>query len=179
MKFLIENKKSLIFLATFVGAYLILNTLYGFFIQAYYPSSDPFTRFVSANAVWVLSWFDPSVADFPSQFSEYIPIANDRENMIYVFEGCNSLNVMIVYGSFLLAFRGSAKAFAVFMGVGMAAIYVLNVARIVLLYAVAFYFPAQLYFFHKYLFTAIIYVAVFVLWFFWVKQVKKTSGEPS
>ncbi|MBS1490501.1 MAG: exosortase family protein XrtF [Bacteroidetes bacterium] len=179
MKLITENKKSLFFLVTFVGSYLVLNTLYGFYIQHYYPGSDPFTRAVSAQVVWVLSLFDSSVAAFPSQFSEYIPIANDRENMIYVFEGCNSLNVMIVYISFLLAFKGTSRLFILFAGMGTAVIYVLNVARIVLLYAVAFYFPERLYFFHKYLFTVFIYIAVFVLWFFWVKQVRKKSGEPS
>lgn len=172
LDFIKENKKAIWFLLVFSGLYLILNTVYGFFIQHYYPSSDPFTRIVSSQVAWILSFFDPSVVNYPSAYSEYIAIANDRQNMIYVFEGCNGINVMIVYLSFLVAFKGPQKLLLQFTGMGIIGIYLLNLGRVILLYAVAFYFPEQLYFFHKYLFTGIIYTIVFLLWYFWVRKVR-------
>ncbi|MBS1949721.1 MAG: exosortase family protein XrtF [Bacteroidetes bacterium] len=177
MKFFLENKKALIFLLTFVGVYLVLNTIYALYIGRYYPASDPITQWVSDIVVGFLSLFDASINSFPSLFSEYIPIANDRENMIYVFEGCNGLNVMIVYFSFLVAFRGPVRLFVGYAISGIILVFILNIARIALLYGVAFYFPEQLYFFHKYFFTATIYAVVFLLWYFWVKQVRKLQGE--
>ncbi len=171
-EFVKQNRKAIQFLLVFVGLYFILNTIYGFFIQHYYPSSDPFTRIVSSQVTWFLSLFDSSIVAYPSEFSEYIAVGNDRENMIYVFEGCNGLNVMIVYLSFLVAFTGPRKLFIQFVAMGIAGIHLLNLARIGLLYGVAFYFPEQLYFFHKYLFTGIIYIIVFVLWYFWVRKVR-------
>src|SRR5206468_2678015 len=103
---------------------------YGFFIQHYYPSSDPFTRMISSQVVWFLSLFDSSITGYPSQFSEYIAIANDRENMIYIFEGCNGLNVMVVYISFLIAFTGPRKLLILFVFIGITGIYLLNLARV-------------------------------------------------
>ncbi|HCW06052.1 MAG TPA: exosortase family protein XrtF [Cytophagales bacterium] len=171
-KFIKENKKAIRFLLVFVGAYVVLNSLYGFYVQQYSPTSDPLTRVVSDHVVLVLRWFDSSVQGYVSNFNEYIAIANDSENMIYVFEGCNSLNVMIVYISFLIAFTGPMKSFFKFTVAGFVGIYLLNLIRLVLLYGVTFYFPDQLYFFHKYLFTGIIYVVVFVFWYFWVRTAR-------
>jgi hypothetical protein len=50
---------------------------------------------------------------------------------------------------------------------------VINLLRILLLYEVALHFPENLYFFHKFFFTGIIYLLVFILWYFWVNEVKK------
>jgi len=177
MKLIKENKKAIKFLLVFIGLYLTLNTLYGFYIQYYFPASDNFTRGITGQVVWFLKFFDSSITYYPSSMTEYIPIANDRENMIYVFEGCNGLNVMIVYLSFLVAFEGPWRLLLRFTLIGFVLIYIVNVTRICLLYAVAFYFHEQLYFFHKYFFTGIIYVMVFVLWFYWVRKIK-SYGKP-
>ncbi|GHN02856.1 hypothetical protein WSM22_43450 [Cytophagales bacterium WSM2-2] len=167
-----ENKKAILFLVVFVGLYLALNTTYGAFIQFYYPSSDPFTRWVTVQSAWVLSLFGAPVFSYPSPVTPYIAVGTVQEKVIYVFEGCNGLNVMIVYLCFLMAFRGPVQILMKFACVGVAAIHAINLARISLLYAVAMFFPEQLYFFHKYLFTGIIYGFVFMLWFFWVRQVR-------
>jgi exosortase family protein XrtF len=170
--FIKKNTRAIQFLLVFIGLYFGLNTAYGFFIQYYYPGSDPFTRLIASQVVWLLSFFDPSIAAYPSQFSESIAVANDRENMIYVFEGCNGLNVLIVYLSFLLAFAGPRKLLIRFIVVGMIGIHLLNIGRVCLLYGVVFYFPDQVYFFHKYLFTGILYIFVFLLWYLWVRKVR-------
>ncbi|HTH54964.1 MAG TPA: exosortase family protein XrtF [Cyclobacteriaceae bacterium] len=172
-EFIGENKKAIWFLTVFTALYFALNTCYGLYIQSYYPASDPFTRLVATQVATVLSLFDSSVKAIPSSVSEDIAIINDRETMIYVFEGCNGLNVMIVYLSFLVAFKGPLKLFYKFFAGGLAGIHLLNLGRVVALYGVRAYFPDQLYFFHKYLFTGIIYVMVFVLWYYWVRLVKQ------
>lgn len=177
MNFLRENRKALRFLLFFIATYVVLNTVYGYFIQSYSPTSDPFTRLVSNQVSWILRLFDPTVAAFPSDFDQPIAIANELQNMIYVYEGCNGANVIFVYVSFLVAFSGSLKRTTVFAIGGSAVIYVMNIARIVLLYGVAFYFPSRLYFFHKYFFTGIIYAVVFLLWYLWVRNVRRHENQ--
>ncbi len=172
-----ENAKAFRFLLLFIGVYLILNTLYGFYIQYHYPGSDLFTRSIASQTVWFLNFFDQSIAYYPSSQVADIPIGNDRENVIYIFEGCNGLNVMIVYFSFLIAFTGPWKELVKFTLLGMVAIHIVNLMRIGLLYGVAFYFPEQLYFFHKYFFTGIIYVMVFVLWYYWIRRVRSNDSK--
>ena len=171
-----QNKKAIRFLLVFVGLYVLLNTAYGFFIQSYNPTCDPITYFVAKEVVWFLSLFDSSVNGFPSAFNVYVAIANSKESVIDVFEGCNGINVMIVYISFLVAFNGSLRLLTKYVAIGFVAIHLLNLLRVALLYGVAIHFPNQLYFFHKYLFTGIIYVIVFILWFYWVRDVKNEQG---
>src|SRR5258706_11374236 len=177
VSFIKENAKAIRFLLLFIGVYLVLNTLYGFYIQYHYPAADSFTRSVASQAVWFLTFFDSSITFYPSSITEYIPVANDRENVIYIFEGCNGLNVMIVYFSFLIAFTGPWKELVKFTLLGLFAIHVVNLMRIGLLYSVAFYFPEQLYFFHKYFFTGSVYVMVFILWYYWIRRVKSNEGK--
>src|SRR2546421_5753822 len=97
-----ENAKAIRFLFVFIGLYFVLNTLYGFYIQYHYPSSDLFTRSIARQVVWFLNFFDPTVTYYPASMDADIPIANERDNIIYVYEGCNGLNVMIVYFCFLI-----------------------------------------------------------------------------
>ena len=177
MNFIKENKKAIFFLLTFIGVYLVLNTLYGFYVRYYMPASDLLTRAVTGQVVWLLGFFDPSVTYYPSSMTEYIPVGNDRQNMIYVFEGCNGVNVIIVYFSFLVAFTGPWRALAKFTGIGIVAIHFINLLRIGLLYGVASHFPEQLYFFHKYFFTGIIYIMVFILWYLWVRHINANDAN--
>jgi len=171
-EFINANKKSIRFLLIFIGLYLVLNISYGFFVQYYYPTSDPFTRWVTSQVTWLLSLFDSSVTCSGSLYTNKIAVMKGKEIVIQVFEGCNGLNVMIVYIVFLIAFRGSVGATIKFAVGGIAAIHLFNLTRIILLYIVALYFRPQLYFFHKYLFTGVIYAFVFGLWYVWVRNVK-------
>ena len=166
-----ENKKAIRFLIVFIGLYVVLNTLYGLYVRHALPGSDEVTLAVTGQVIWFLGFFDSTIAYYPSAVSAYIPVANDHGIVINVFEGCNGLNVMIVYVSFLLAFAGPRKVLIKFAVTGLVAIHAVNLLRIGLLYGVALYFPSQLYFFHKYFFTGMIYLMVFVLWFYWVKRV--------
>lgn len=178
MKLLKENKQALHFIGVFIAVYVLLNSAYGLFVNHYAPTSDPFTQWIARQVVWCLGFFDPSIAQYRSDVAEYIAIANDQQNLIYVYEGCNGLNVVIVYISFLLAFRGPVRLFVWFVIAGIPVIHLLNLARIGLLYGVALHFPDQLYFFHKYLFTGFIYVFVFAIWFLWVRMVsRKQDGQ--
>jgi len=158
------------FLFRFLGLYLMLNVIYGLFIEYYSPGYDPITALVTKNAVWILSEFNPHVSMVQTANDASIKILNGTRTIIGVYEGCNSINVIIVFLSFLFAFVGTLKRTLIFMGFGTAMIYLMNLLRILLLYEVAVHFPKNLYFFHKYLFTAIIYGAVFILWYFWIKQ---------
>ncbi len=170
--FIKENFKAIRFLLVFIGLYFFLNTIYIFFVEHYYPTSDPFTRQISNQIVWLLSFFDPTVAAFPSSFNEYIAVANKDDNIIYVSEGYNGLSVMIVYISFLVAFSGTVKLFLKFVVLGLIGIYFVNLLRVAMLYGVAIHFSSHLYFFQSYLFTGIIYLTVFIFWFYWIKAIK-------
>ena len=179
MRIITENKQAILFLLKFLSAYFILNVFYGLYIEHYYPLADPLTRLVSNNTVRFISLFSEGVSIFNNLNSANVGIQLNGKTIINIFEGCNSLNVMIVYASFIIAFTGGLKKTLIFLAGGVAIIYLVNIARVVLLYEVSLYFPDQVYFFHKFLFTAIIYLFVFVLWYFWIEQVRKNERRTS
>lgn len=166
---LTKYKPALRFLGIFVGLYLLLNTFYGFWIQHYYPQVDPFTVNITKQVAAILTFFGQAFSANADLQSANIGLWLNNEVVVYVFEGCNGINVMIVYLSFLVAYKGSIRQFLLFFFGGLLLIYLLNLVRVGLLAEVALFYPEQLYFFHKYLFTGFIYSVVFILWYYWVK----------
>ena len=100
----------------------------------------------------------------------------DGTTVLRVFEGCNGLNVMIVFASFIIAFGGRIKSILTFLLVGFFLLHIFNLLRIVLLYYTALYRPLFFYYFHKYFFTAVLYLAVFGLWIMWTRMKSKNSA---
>jgi len=168
-----------VFLIKFIGIYLIGNIAYGLFVEYYAPAPDPITIIVSENVASLLNLTGQQITLSHSSGSPYISFFNGDEIVINVFEGCNGLNVMIVYLAFLFAFSGGAKKTVYFLMLGLGVIYLANLARVLLLYEVALHFPSSLYFFHKYFFTGVLYLIVFILWYFWVQQTKVSERGTS
>jgi exosortase family protein XrtF len=163
------------FLVKFIGIYLFGNVCYGLFIEYYSPAPDPITTWVSHHVAGLLNRMGENITLIGDNRSPYLSFMQDSRSVIRVFEGCNGINVMIVYISFLIAFKGSLKQTILYLLIGLITIYLINLGRVGLLFEVARHYPAQLYFFHKYFFTALLYIVVFALWYFWVKQIK--TGE--
>lgn len=160
----------------FIGLYISLNTLYGFYIESFGQQSDPVTEQVSKQVAVILSVLtDQSVQSRVLVGSRNVLIGTDQKTVIAVFEGCNGINVMIVFLSFVIAFRGTVRTTLWFSLIGLVIIYLVNLMRIGMLYGVAIYFPNSMYFFHKYLFTGIIYGIVFFMWYLWIKRVRLDS----
>lgn len=170
-----EFKPAFRFLAVFLGLYLGLNIVYGLWISSYETQPDPATRIITEQTSWWLNLFGEETQTQPNQAAPTVSIMKDSRVALSVFEGCNSINVMIVFVAFLFAFKGSWKNLAWFLPLGLVLIYLANIARVVLLYYVAEYWRQYFYYIHKYLFTAVIYMIVFILWWWWIEKVSGVS----
>ena len=173
-----EFKPTILFLVKFFGIYLIGNLLYGWYITAYHPDPDPLTRWVTeqtATALHLAGYTDIAAHDHPARPTTYLEW-NERA-VVAVFEGCNGLNVVIVFLSFLLAFGPYNKRMIWFIPLGLLIIHLSNLLRIGLLFMVSLHMPDFLYFTHKYLFTAFIYLFVFLLWIWWVMRLAKPKAH--
>jgi exosortase family protein XrtF len=168
-----EYKDSLLFLAKYVAFYIALNTLYALFVEHYSPNADPITILVTQHSAAILHMFDDGVAHKVISRESHVPVTKGGETVIEVFEGCNGINVIIVFLAFIIAFQGNFKLFVQFLFGGILLIYIINLLRIIALYCVALKFPDALYFFHKFFFTGIIYLIVFGLWYLWTVRVKQ------
>ena len=168
MGLLKEFKPALVFLGKFLVLYFAGNILYGLYIESYGDRPDAITRVVTAQTSGLLNAaggdtdFD-DVAGAPK-----VALMQAGDVVLNVFEGCNGINVMIVFVAFLFAFGGPFKTLAVFLPAGLFVIHLFNLLRIGLLFHLALTDSRQFYYYHKYFFTATLYLVVFGLWALWV-----------
>jgi len=178
-----EFKPALQFLGVFIVCYVAMSLVYGLYIESYGEKIDPWTKTVAQQVAMLVTTTDESVVILDSYHARSCSLANSGGEVLSVFEGCNGLNVIILFLSFLIAYRGPVKKFIIFAIVGVIIIHVVNLGRVAMLYYVANSFPHFMYFTHKYLFTAIIYAVVFGLWYLWATKynanpiLSKTSGH--
>ena len=158
---------ALVFVGKFVALYVVGNLFYGWMVESFSPQPDPMTEWVTVQTAQLLSLTGyPSVARISSA-APTVVIDWSGNDILEVYEGCNGLNVMIVFLAFMIAVGPYVKKFYWFVAGGLLLIHVLNLARIWGLFLVAVHLPAQFYFVHKYLFTGILYVVIFLLWLWW------------
>lgn len=165
-----EFSPAIVFLAKFVGIYLAGNLLYGIYITSYEPQPDPVTSLVTAQSSRILHMvgYETSARVHPTK-PNILVLLNDR-SIISVYEGCNGLNVLIVFTAFLVAFGPFSIHALLFWAGGLLIIHLANLLRVTALFYVALKYPSGLYFLHKYFFTAFLYLVVFVLWFVWIRK---------
>lgn len=172
-----QFRPTLLFLAKFLGLYVTGSILYGLWITAYHPAPDPVTVWVTEQTAFFIRLFgwEVSALAFPSKPTTSVVF--EGHSIISVYEGCNGINVIIIFWSFLFAFGPVSKRLLIYSLAGLLIIHVANLFRIGLLFFVSIYYSRFLFFTHKYLFTAIIYAVVFGLWVFWVsKNFKKRTS---
>jgi len=160
---------ALYFVLKFVGLYVVGNIAYGLMVEHYDPKPDPVTRAIAVQTAALLNHtgFPSETKDNPAQPN--VILSWSGRNILAIYEGCNGLNVMIVFMSFILAMGPYTNRMIWFVSSGLLLIHVMNLARIYGLFMVAVYLPEQFYFVHKYLFTAFLYVIVFITWIIWIR----------
>lgn len=156
-------------LLRFVGIYLVLVLLY----QAYLSSStdpvlDPISRWVGGQASWLQNQINyPTILiDGEKGVGVYFYIKN--EYVSRMVEGCNAISVMIMFVAFVFAFYKGYKTFLFVIG-GLLILHVMNVCRIMGLNIVLRDHKEYGKMFHDYVFPAVIYGTVVVLWIVWIK----------
>lgn len=185
-----EFRPTLLFLVKFFGIYLGLSWAYGLYIGNYDSGSpavlDPITRGVTAQCTHVTSALgyqtliveDDHLNQSTLPEQTYDSIWIDDSYAISVEEGCNGINIMILFLAFIIGFGGKALNMIVFIPLGLLFIHLANLGRLLLLSFLNIHFSAEAFhFFHKYGFTAIIYLAVLFLWYLWVMRFSGRVGS--
>jgi exosortase family protein XrtF len=83
-------------------------------------------------------------------------------------EGCNAISVMILFVAFVFAFYKGSKTVLFVLG-GLLVLYIMNLFRIVGLNIVMTDYKAYGKISHDFIFPAVIYGTVVVLWLIWIK----------
>jgi exosortase family protein XrtF len=168
-----DFKPSIFFLAKFIGFYIVLNIAYGFYLDASQGQADIMTKWVTEQTAAIIDSYEDKIATGPKADLKSIFIFKDSQAILSVYEGCNGLNVMVIFVSFLIAYGKIGTRMLWFIPLGMVVIHLFNLLRILLLFHVTISMPDFLYFSHKYLFTAFIYIGVFGMWALWIFKVNE------
>lgn len=171
-----EFRPSFLFLGKFLAIYFIFNIIYGIYVESYGPKADAITWWVSKQSVAILHSIGYDAGTRPVDLDPKVAILNGNNTVVNMFEGCNGINIMILFMAFIVAFSGKIKDMLWFIPAGFIFIHLANLGRIVLLYWVAETKPDYMYFTHKYLFTSIIYGAIFFLWVVWIAKFSNISN---
>lgn len=153
--------------------YAVLSIMYKFYLDysegsKYYP--DYITNLTARQSQSLLETIGYStvIEEHPDEPSMKLIINN--KYVARVIEGCNSISVIILFISFIIAFSGRWKSTIIYLLVGSVLIYVVNLIRIVILSIGLFHYPWRREILHSIIFPLIIYGMVFLLWMFWVNR---------
>nr|WP_321231689.1 exosortase family protein XrtF [uncultured Psychroserpens sp.] len=177
MKALLVKYKSVVkFILTFLSVYFVLTLTYKFYLDfsdgsKYYP--DYVTNLVANQSELLLNTFgyDSKVMPHPNEPSMKLIVEN--KFVARVVEGCNSVSVIILFISFIVAFAGRFKSTFLYILAGSVLIYSVNLLRIAILSIGLYNYPWRRDILHTVIFPMIIYGMVFLLWMFWVNRFSK------
>jgi exosortase family protein XrtF len=137
----------------------------------FYP--DYFTNLVAKQSESLINTlgYEAKVVAHPDEPSMKLLV--NSKFVARVVEGCNSISVIILFVSFIIAFAGKFKATFVYILTGSTLIYIVNLIRIAILSIGLYNYPWRKDILHTVIFPMIIYGMVFVLWMFWVNRFSK------
>ena len=182
MKYLIQKYWLVIrFIGVFIAIYTVLTLGYNYYLKKsdgseYYP--DYMTRLVAQQSKELLNAFNypTELANHPEESS--IKVIIRSKYIARIVEGCNSVSIIILFISFVVAFSDTFKKTFLFILAGSVLIYAANLFRIVILSIGLYDYPWRRDTLHTVIFPLIIYSMVFLLWMVWVNhftKMKKSS----
>lgn len=165
-----DFKPVLKILLRFIIIYLVMVFLYQLYLnQTAGISLDPFSAWIAEqvrilqNSLGYSTWL---YHDGKQETTWFYVVSKYVTRMV---EGCNAVSVMILFVAFIFAFYKGRKTFA-FTAAGLVFLHVMNVLRIAALNIVIYEHEEYGKMFHDYVFPAIIYGSVVLLWLIWIKK---------
>lgn len=166
-----EFKPVLLFLVKFALSGGVLIFLYNVFLNQYhqFDQPDPYSIFVADSVVSVQQFLGFQSLNKIDPSNPWIWVMLNHKWASYINEGCNAISIMIMFVAFIIAFSKGFIKTTLFIVGGLFVIQLMNIARIVLLNWIFVYHDEYGKAAHDYLFPAIIYGTIVVLWIVWVK----------
>lgn len=144
------------------------------------PSGFPdrhLTRHTTEVSAGILRLMDYDIVFYHNPYKSSLYLETQR--LLGVAHECNGLILFALFIGFVVCFPAAWFTKLWFSVAGVAAIWVVNIIRVVALTLVQIHFPASLDFNHKYTFTLLVYGFIFGLWMLWVKKFAQLSPPVS
>lgn len=169
MKAVLKQNAFLRFIVISALLYFVLYLVYQFIVKRYtyydqkfigsiIQSSDYFLKLVGYKTFTIL------------QDRDFQIVGIDGSNGVWVGSNCNAITLFTLFSVFIVAYPGNQNHKFWFVPVGILAIHLLNICRVIALVLIANYAPEYLNFNHTYTFTFLVYSFIFFLWILWVNK---------
>jgi exosortase family protein XrtF len=166
-----ENKKAVIFVASMLGIYLVLQFTYDYAISPNTSIDSKLIGLIISQAEIILQFLGYELLMPDPQYGAHMGIQGTSG--VVIGNPCDGLSLFILFTSFLIVFSGKwwFKVIYILLGIGL--IHLLNVLRVVALALIVRYSPESLDFHHSYTFTLFIYGVIFLVWMLRIKLFKE------
>lgn len=166
-----EFKPILIFIAKFLLVWWVLLIVYNIYLAQYHQHNlpDPYSQTVSKWTSQTLNACGFEAKPVDDKTRPWTWIYMDGKFVSYINEGCNAISIMLVFVAFIVAFSTTWKQTLLYILGGLVLIQVMNVVRISIINYIYRYHPDYGKMAHDYLFPAIIYGTIVLLWIVWIK----------
>lgn len=176
----IKYKSVTRFVLTFLIVYGSLSMAYKFYLKfsdgsQFYP--DYMTHIVALQSQDLLNAVGYNAVVLPHPGEPSMKLIVNGKFLARIIEGCNSVSIIVLFISFVIAFSGYFKETIIYILAGSVLIYVVNLLRIVFLSIGLYHYPWRSGILHQVIFPGIIYGMVFLLWMFWVNRFSKLKKK--
>jgi exosortase H (IPTLxxWG-CTERM-specific) len=132
----------------------------------------PFTSFIAKTSAWIIQLFDQDV-------TAYGIILQDKTNgfAVSIEAGCNGIEASIVLIAAMLAFPASWRLKLIGIGIGILAIQVMNLLRIITLFYLGQWSQTAFEWAHLYIWQSLIILDVLVVFLIWLRYLPRKRIE--
>jgi exosortase H (IPTLxxWG-CTERM-specific) len=133
---------------------------------------EPFTGMVAVVSGVALDVIGQDVTRTGTQ------IRSDRFH-VNIRNGCNGVETMLIFCSAVLAFPAPWRARALGLGLGLIAIQLVNLVRVVALFLTGVYFPKLFDTSHTVIWQTVVILFGVLLWIFWADRFAAPKSQPA
>lgn len=156
-------------LLRFIIIYVVLLFAYQFYLNSFKEYGlDPFSRMIAEQVKAIQNSMHYPTQLYNDVAKEQVWFYVKKTYVTRMVEGCNAISVMILFVSFVFAFYKGARTF-IFVLIGLLLLYIMNLLRIVGLNLVVSDYKEYEKIAHDFIFPAVIYGTVVILWLVWIK----------
>lgn len=159
------------FFARFLAIQLVLFSIEMLnFVQAHVI--EPFTAFLAWLSFQLMSIIDPNV------IAQGVVILNHETSFgIEVVAGCNGVEATIILLAAIIAFRAPFSYKLWGISLGILAIHLLNIIRIVSLFYIGQWNIHAYEWAHLYIWQALILLDALIVWLVWIRKLPRNTSE--
>lgn len=168
------------FFALLIGLYLFFYFLHQWLILPDGRIDNFLNHILSITSYQVLQIFG---VESSLKIVPYTPIANHylylgNQAMVFIGTACNGFLLYVLFGCFILLSEGIWWKKLAFVSIGITAIFVLNVIRVIALLYLLTINPTLFEINHHYVFSFIVYGFIFLMWRYWLNKEVKPTIKP-